>query len=353
MEENEFNRLVLIGNGFDLAHGLKTSYRDFLDWYICDAFKQFCSTTRRNYADPLIEIKSKFSGNYSNYSKTPVNFQEVLELIQINDLQFINYKSNFFQRIIKLHGESKWVDIEVFYFRLLKAFFRNSSNSEKHESIKRLNDEFEFLIIKLTEYIKTINADILKLNKSPFETSRSNLKEVISFDKGTSIVKFLNFNYTETLPFVYSIAQDEIIHIHGRANQIEENPIIFGYGDESDPEYQKIEDSGENIYLEHIKSFAYFQTDNYNQLLSFIDSKPFDVYIVGHSCGLSDRVLLNQIFEHSNCNGIDIFYYKRPDGSDNFKEITQEISRHFKPPNKSTMRMRVRNKNSKNFIPQV
>ena len=27
------NRLVLIGNGFDLAHGLKTSYKDFICWY--------------------------------------------------------------------------------------------------------------------------------------------------------------------------------------------------------------------------------------------------------------------------------------------------------------------------------
>ena len=27
------NRLVLIGNGFDLAHGLKTNYRDFVFWY--------------------------------------------------------------------------------------------------------------------------------------------------------------------------------------------------------------------------------------------------------------------------------------------------------------------------------
>ena len=27
------NRLILIGNGFDLAHGLKTSYGHFIDWY--------------------------------------------------------------------------------------------------------------------------------------------------------------------------------------------------------------------------------------------------------------------------------------------------------------------------------
>lgn len=28
------NRLLLIGNGFDLAHGLKTKYEDFIDWYL-------------------------------------------------------------------------------------------------------------------------------------------------------------------------------------------------------------------------------------------------------------------------------------------------------------------------------
>ena len=29
--KNDMNRLVLIGNGFDMAHGLKTSYNDFSD----------------------------------------------------------------------------------------------------------------------------------------------------------------------------------------------------------------------------------------------------------------------------------------------------------------------------------
>ena len=27
------NRLVFIGNGFDMAHVLKTSYMDFINWY--------------------------------------------------------------------------------------------------------------------------------------------------------------------------------------------------------------------------------------------------------------------------------------------------------------------------------
>ena len=27
------NRVIVIGNGFDKAHGLKTGYRDFIDGY--------------------------------------------------------------------------------------------------------------------------------------------------------------------------------------------------------------------------------------------------------------------------------------------------------------------------------
>jgi len=32
------NKLIMLGNGFDLAHGLKTSYNDFILWYIKQCF---------------------------------------------------------------------------------------------------------------------------------------------------------------------------------------------------------------------------------------------------------------------------------------------------------------------------
>jgi hypothetical protein len=31
------NRLIIIGNGFDLAHGIKTSYKDFITDYPTEA----------------------------------------------------------------------------------------------------------------------------------------------------------------------------------------------------------------------------------------------------------------------------------------------------------------------------
>ena len=65
---------------------------------------------------------------------------------------------------------------------------------------------------------------------------------------------------------------------------------------------------------------------------------------MGHSCGLSDRTLLNTLFEHENCLSIKVFYheYDRINHKDNYDDITKNISRNFK--DKSKMRAKVVNK---------
>ena len=55
------NRLVLIGNGFDLAHGLKTSYTDFINRYYFppSPFKNHCAKSKyRIFALGLITRKT-------------------------------------------------------------------------------------------------------------------------------------------------------------------------------------------------------------------------------------------------------------------------------------------------------
>lgn len=155
----------------------------------------------------------------------------------------------------------------------------------------------------------------------------------------------LNFNYTNTADLY--VPQDErkcywfpINHIHGKL----ENPesIIFGYGDELDDQYSRIEKLNNNEYLSNVKSIKYLESDNYRRMLSFIDSAPYQVYIMGHSCGNSDRTLLNTLFEHKNCISIKPFYYIKENGTDNYLEIVQNISRNF--TDMKLMRDRVVNK---------
>ena len=35
------NRIILVGNGFDLAHNLPTKYEDFINWYSRERLKGF------------------------------------------------------------------------------------------------------------------------------------------------------------------------------------------------------------------------------------------------------------------------------------------------------------------------
>jgi hypothetical protein len=133
--------------------------------------------------------------------------------------------------------------------------------------------------------------------------------------------------------------------IHGDLNN-----MIFGFGDEMDEDYQLIENIDENEYLEFFKSFQYFQNNNYDQLLSTIDSEKFQVIILGHSCGLSDRVMLNTIFEHENCRSIKIYYHQKEDGTDNYLDVVKNISRHFK--DKPSMRRKIVSKELCSPLPQ-
>ena len=126
----------------------------------------------------------------------------------------------------------------------------------------------------------------------------------------------------------------DVIHIHGELINMK-NPIIFGYGDERDETYNLLEKANIPEVFTHIKSFDYFKTDYYSRLLAFLES-PYDVYIMGHSCGLSDRTLLSTVFEHENCRYIKTFYHGN---AENYRKTTYEISRHF--TDKALMRKRV------------
>ena len=51
------NRLILVGNGFDLAHGLKTSYKDFIDDFWEGKINEIkYSESNSSYEDEYIKV---------------------------------------------------------------------------------------------------------------------------------------------------------------------------------------------------------------------------------------------------------------------------------------------------------
>ena len=150
----------------------------------------------------------------------------------------------------------------------------------------------------------------------------------------------MNFNYTDTAQLYADSVKCRVINIHGELNN-QSNPIIFGYGDELDDDFREIEKTNDNDFLENIKSIHYNKTKNYRQLLEFLLDGIYQVFTMGHSCGNSDRTLLNAIFEHPNCISVKPFYHQR-EYRDDYIDIIKNISRNF--TNKQNMRDIVVNK---------
>lgn len=412
------NRIILIGNGFDLAHGMKTSYNDFLeDFWKNTIVEVHKSNGKEIFENDDIKIKNVPSLWHPGYGYS--NFKKSLEAAKSE----IKFKNIFLNKISEKSYLQNWVDIENEYYELLKKSLNDKEDNLDY-TIKELNKDFErvkdllekYLLrielefdnnqdtnfsrirhkiekkiyssfklrdfsenslnqkidIEYKTYLKNIkNLDEGNIDREDLPEKHLSLIQIIGSDASKEKFKnlmlhkdantffdltpentlFLNFNYTFT-EVHYQIPEQrsgwkngktvKFIHIHGSNRKEDKNPIIFGFGDELDDDYKKIERLNNNDYLENIKSIKYLDTDNYKRLLEFVNSGNYQIFIMGHSCGTSDRTLLNTVFESENCASIKIFYHNKGDNNDNFSDIIKNISRNFN--DKTLMRDRVVNK---------
>lgn len=428
------NRIIIIGNGFDKAHGLATGYRDFIDSYWTEFFGHIFGGYWRwiaqnygvindpsPYKDEFVQFDVARDKQYAesklfhSQSHTENPYGDVQEfIVTLNDKNNENYKGSvcltfknkFFEHISKRCSLTNWVDIENEYYRKLKALLAEDNDVSRNKKVRELNRDFAAVKKKLESYL---TAEIDKASMEPFPSIRGAFDsmvepkevaygkqklfvesilsrmvvigkdnergDIIHVDKQDDpdylfcrsedeekrhyVMKklgddrhkktyctpqdtlILNFNYTHTAEKLYARDKDIVINIHGELNN-DSNSIIFGYGDELDDGYTQIEKLQDNDFLENIKSVRYHETSNYRKLLGFIESEPYQVITMGHSCGNSDRTLLNTIFEHHNCISVKVYYHLREDGTDDYSQLIRNLSRNFN--DKAAMRDKIVNK---------
>lgn len=349
------NRLVLIGNGFDLAHGLKTSYADFINWY----WEQWGERLMRNsdsiISDEFCSFKLNNIGVRDWYLVRDWYFQkrnmDANEFIHrvINDRVLCEFviTSYFLQRINVKVETKMWVDIENIYYDLLTMIMGNVTTPGLR-NYEKLNCELNSLREKLIVYLKSEEKKKILLHDEikdkiyrPIESCEVSVmfKQMPKDFFSLSNIMLLNFNYTKT-PEMYLDGTASINYIHGKLDAPQS--VIFGYGDELDENYNRLKEQNDIECMRQVKSIRYLEYDNYRRLLEFIESDPFQVVIMGHSCGNSDRTLLNTLFEHRNCVSIKPYFYIKPDKTDSYSELTININRNFTDPKQ--MRDRVVNK---------
>lgn len=385
------NKLFIIGNGFDLAHGYPTAYSDFVKWIWNNIHHDVSNAKFRTLVE--INLPRRYFGVFSGTKIDCFNdFMEIVEFhtrgnpyTQIGGLNGVSnrntiysFKNKFFYTLCITYPDAKWSDIEsLFYRTLIEVMEEKKPNGINIDS---LNSDMEHIKELFSEYLnesieyKKLNfemsfTDLLRyksknLNKSTLSSLGVNYLNEFPSELKKSLLKFdslietaeafnnwtlngtvpqtliLDFNYTDTInQYINSaINRDSYefgiithIKIHGDLND-KNNPINLGFGDEMDDHYKTLEKKNDNRFLSYIKSFMYSNNTNYRNLLNWIDTNDFQVYILGHSCGLSDRIMLNTIFEHERCKSIKVFYYQWKDldiVKDDFTDKIQNISRHF------------------------
>lgn len=334
------NRLVIIGNGFDLAHKMKTSYKDF----ILDFLKE--SLQKLTEEKPELELSlAKFKKNTIGQIKIlPGNINEwdIKDLVEFTyntrpPYQYnINIKSEFLSNLLKNIRDYNWVDIENEYYKQLCEY----AKEREDDKINKLNEDLKEIQKALVSYLskeeRRYGNEYTVFGKTFVEQVTQNLNK--RKDVLPKSILFLNFNYTSTIRYYIQKVQEivpntKVINIHGEINK-RNNVIIFGYGDEEDVNFNILENN--DRYLEFVKTYHYLRNSKYQELLTFLDSDDYEVMVIGHSCGLSDKTLLSEVFNNERCKSIKLLTYNtKPDSTfciENSDYITKsyQIGRIFK-----------------------
>lgn len=338
-------KILLIGNGFDLAHGLPTSYKDFLD---------FCKMVRELYTYPIIDneynqkklidwntdktIKSKLLECYENRKNC---FEDKIttqckELDELYDCIKENVWINYFLEREKYIGEN-WIDFESEISNVVQAIETLKSYIERDEDVLKIKDTKQQTIIYFLKIAKKSLQDVFNLKRidSFIEDISIELDKLIrsleiyicEFVNEIDIIKenddiktitpdyVLSFNYSNTYERIYGQSKEVTYdYIHGKAdikNNVDTCNLVLGIDEylEDDKNdklefiafkkfYQRIYKSTDSTYMKWVEQIKKYPEVNHN------------LFIFGHSLDKTDRDILKLLICNDNVT-TKIYYYRK------------------------------------------
>lgn len=321
--------LLIIGNGFDIAHKLPTKYKDFL--HICTLAEKAQVSWRED--TPFIFPESLTNREQEEVklicSKMGRNvWTEFVELI----------KNNFwikqFQSRKDIIGEN-WINLEEEIHYVLEAVHRNMLNSmneivsiatwsreltllSKFSGLPKVPYTYRELFLKLMEEHKKV-VRALELYMDGY-INKLSIKP-ISYIGSRHITRLLSFNYTDTYTEHYN-ATVETCYLHGKADirkTANKCNMILGFDDHFHDEAKVI---AELVPFEKYCQRIVNRTDS--RYLEWInemeDCEDVNILIYGHSLGTSDGDVLRVFLLHENAK-VTIFYYDEIDRAEKIKNL--------------------------------
>ena len=324
--------ILILGNGFDLAHGLPTQYTDFLDY--CLSYDLNKPIT----PDDVLADEFYTLIGFSEQSEQKNSWLDYLtkqrDNNQLQGENWIDCETEIYKIIRKLCKESQTADNlgdgnsrisginRISQQKPFGRFIRYDNDSNKliydvdtwYSELRRFTRAFEIYCCSYINESCGIKK-LYKLNETLFKTAQNN-------DDENNSVYVLNFNYTRTFSRFYDANTKGIdynfIFIHGEADNetslvegIEINGLVLGthsfdrLGDGKDIPIEF------NIFQKHNQQHRYGTLADYQRLLLKLRAcnENVNIYVLGHSLDQSDHAKLKHIFCENKNASITIFYH--------------------------------------------
>ncbi len=350
-------KILLIGNGFDIAHDLPTTYNEFLD---------FCKKTRE-----IFNLNNSFSiNNYINqnkdwkfntYIKNTIfdafqkkkieknskegnlkGYKVLSSNNALNELNTLINRNTWIDYFLNFHSfiGNGWIDFESEISRVIKIIddtivltnknknladhlddnkkdvlediikYSKKTKGESVGDIELINEFVIFLYKELNRLIRAFEIYIAEfVNKVPiskknFDIARLNPDHVLSFNYSNTFERI----YAEEKKIKYSF-------IHGKADikkTVDSSNLVLGID-------EFLDENRKDMELELIMFKKYYQriykstSSTYINWLEQIianNSYKHSLYIFGHSLDITDRDILKLFICNDNIQ-TKIFYYRK------------------------------------------
>jgi hypothetical protein len=260
-------KLYILGNGFDLWHGLPTSYRHF---------HEFARET-------LDEVESYFHIDLSDQTSPWHDFE--------NCLGKFDWKS--------LYQEHDNTDVKSEDFKPSHVYcFQDELTERADELVDSIQTQFQ-------EWVEEVDVSMAP--------------RLFTFDPTS---RFISFNYTSTLQTAYEVEDRHILHIHGRAGQGE---LAFGHGVqiEEAPEFDPESGESNRTIFSDAEAAAKYPLHAFRKQVEEIINKNLshfaalkdisEVIVIGHSFNDVDLPYFREIARYATACKWVVYCFQESD----------------------------------------
>ena len=338
------NNYLIIGNGFDIAHGFKTAYTDFLPILkqkvhgsFSEAFEkvQACIAAGRKWENDIPE----FWKPYIECIEKPEN----VDIKEIRRMEELLQKNSWAKYYGSCNAEIQgWIDFEA-EMKPVFSMFQELFSAAKGSAVIKSGDKPEVIISNVSnevcrmarlwgDFIGSADStqhtvrfsskycdfqyglfkekilDDLKRDLDNFiEAFRIYLVQIVGNQKFTEdtvisnikATEILSFNYTNTEQRYGNLKDAKTHYIHGSVNA--PGSMVLGVNE--------VENDSDDLFIYFVKYFQRIRRRIGNDYRHLSEGKkhPYYLTVYGHSLDITDEDILKPLLDYAK--GVTIYFY--------------------------------------------